>query len=79
MILTDGEIHDMEAVKGLLCESSKLPTSVIIVGVGNEQFTMMEELDCDGAMLRGQGKTAVRDIVQFVKFKECLARGNLAE
>lgn len=38
MILTDGEIHDMEAVKGLLCEASNLPTSVIIVGVGNEQF-----------------------------------------
>ena len=79
LILTDGEIHDMEQVKGLLCDSSNLPTSVIIVGVGNEQFQMMEELDSDGKMLSGQGKVAKRDIVQFVRFKECMQRGNLAE
>jgi len=52
LILTDGEIHDMSRVKNLIVNSSKLPTSVIIVGVGNEQFEMMEELDGDDALLR---------------------------
>jgi hypothetical protein len=42
LILTDGEIHDMAAVKELICKSAHLPCSIIIVGVGNEQFAMME-------------------------------------
>jgi Copine len=40
LILTDGEIHsvDMSKTKELLVEASHLPLSVIIVGVGNEEF-----------------------------------------
>jgi len=38
LILTDGEIHDMAKVQSLIVDSSSLPTSVIIVGVGNERF-----------------------------------------
>ena len=41
---------------------------------------MMEELDSDDALLRDdRGNTAKRDIVQFVRFKESIKRGNLAE
>ena len=47
LILTDGEIHDMSEVKRLVVNASKLPTSIIIVGVGNEAFELMEELDSD--------------------------------
>ena len=80
LILTDGEIHDMSQVKKLIVESSSLPTSIIIVGVGNEAFEMMEELDSDEALLRDDnGRAAKRDIVQFVRFRESMARGNLAE
>ena len=46
--------------------ASKLPLSVIIVGVGNEDFADMERLDGDENRLSHNGVMAVRDIVQFV-------------
>ena len=49
LILTDGAIHDMSKVKSLIVEASVLPTSIVIVGVGqSDEFDLMEELDCDG-------------------------------
>lgn len=80
LILTDGEIHDMYETKRLIVEASKLPCSIIIVGVGNEDFDMMVDLDSDDQILRAdKNYKAKRDIVQFVKFTEAVARGNLAE
>jgi hypothetical protein len=53
-----------------------LPLSVIIVGVGNEDFSDMEVLDSDGVVLRtALGEAALRDIVQFVDFKSCRMDG----
>ena len=50
-----------------LVEASVLPLSVIIVGVGGEDFSAMEYLDGDGGRLRdAAGRSAARDIVQFV-------------
>ena len=70
----------MSKVKELIVKSSAMPTSIIIVGVGNESFEMMEDLDCDGTLLRDDmGREAKRDIVQFVRFREAMLRGNLAE
>ena len=64
LILTDGEIHDMPQTKQILVEASKYPLSVIIIGVGKEDFELMEELDSDKSALRDNfGHTAVRDIV----------------
>lgn len=51
LILTDGMIGDMAETKRLIVESSELPTSIIIVGVGNANFNMMEELDGDDGVL----------------------------
>lgn len=51
LILTDGAIHDMDVVKERIVDASGLPTSIIIVGVGEADFSMMEELDCDGSLL----------------------------
>ena len=56
-----------------------MPASIIIVGVGNEGFQNMEVLDGDDQRLSSNGRFAARDIVQFVRFRECVARGNLAE
>jgi Copine len=47
LILTDGCIHDMDATKREIVEMSRLGISIIIVGIGNEDFGMMEELDSD--------------------------------
>ena len=80
LILTDGEIHDMSETKKMIVEASKLPCSIIIVGVGREEFSMMIELDSDDQILRDdKNNKAKRDIVQFVRFQEAIARGNLAE
>ena len=80
LLLTDGTIHDMPQTKQILCKLSHLPASVIIVGVGDADFDAMEELDGDGGLLRDDyGNACVRDIVQFVEFREAMKRGDLAE
>ena len=55
LILTDGAIHDMPETIRLIVNLSKMPCSVIIVGVGNADFSSMEELDGDGGRLRSGG------------------------
>jgi len=70
LILTDGAIHDMQQTIDAIVEMSKLPISIIIVGVGSANFSKMDELDSDDTLLRGNFGTAQRDIVQFVPFKD---------
>lgn len=61
----------MDETKKLIVDASELPLSIIIIGVGQEKFKMMKELDSDGSLLRdASGRSAKRDIVQFVKFKK---------
>jgi len=44
--------------------------SIIVIGVGAADFTKMAELDGDGGTLRDKsGRSATRDIVQFVPMK----------
>ncbi|KAG0016491.1 Copine-8 [Entomortierella chlamydospora] len=61
LILTDGAITDMDATVKALKIAGEHALSIIIVGVGNANFTNMNELDGDGGT-RNRG----RDIVQFV-------------
>jgi len=71
LILTDGEIHDMNETKDLIVECSKYPLSIIIIGIGNADFKNMKELDGDEVAIRNrEGEKALRDIVQFVEFNE---------
>ncbi len=71
LIITDGEIHDMPETKNLIVQAAKLPMSIIIVGVGNEEFLKMKELDADENVLKNSsGVAAARDIVQFVRFRD---------
>uniref|UniRef100_A0A8D0BB15 Copine-2 n=1 Tax=Salvator merianae TaxID=96440 RepID=A0A8D0BB15_SALMN len=87
LIITDGVISDMDETRHAIVQASKLPMSIIIVGVGNADFAAMEFLDGDNRVLRSYtGEEAVRDIVQFVPFrefrsapKETLAKAVLAE
>ena len=44
LILTDGKIEDMNETIDVLIEAAKLPISVIIVGIGNDDFAKMETL-----------------------------------
>ena len=70
MILTDGQIDDMQNTIDELVEASFLPISVIIVGIGNGNFGNMDVLDADDNPLYDRKKRkADRDLVQFVPFK----------
>uniref|UniRef100_A0A6I8N4F5 Copine-2 n=1 Tax=Ornithorhynchus anatinus TaxID=9258 RepID=A0A6I8N4F5_ORNAN len=71
LIITDGVISDMDETRHAVVQASKLPMSIIIVGVGNADFAAMEFLDGDHRVLRSYtGEEAARDIVQFVPFRE---------
>lgn len=71
LIITDGVITDMDQTRGAIVAASRLPMSIIIVGVGKADFTDMEILDGDDGRLRSiTGEPAVRDIVQFVPFRK---------
>ena len=72
-------INDMQATVNQIVMASRLPISIIIVGVGNADFSSMEQLDGDDGLLRDStGRPASRDIVQFVRFLDCQLKGNLA-
>lgn len=61
----------MDETRHSIVQASKLPMSIIIIGVGNADFAAMEFLDGDASMLRSNtGEEAVRDIVQFVPFRD---------
>ena len=50
------------------------------MGVGNADFSAMQELDGDdGGLRNSMGQLVCRDIVQFVEFNASMSRGDLAE
>uniref|UniRef100_A0A3B5LAL6 Copine 3 n=1 Tax=Xiphophorus couchianus TaxID=32473 RepID=A0A3B5LAL6_9TELE len=86
LILTDGVITDMDQTRAAIVAASRLPMSIIIVGVGGADFGAMEFLDSDDKLLLSPtGEAAARDIVQFVPFRHfhgnslALAQSVLAE
>ncbi|XP_076850730.1 copine-3 isoform X2 [Brachyhypopomus gauderio] len=87
LIITDGVITDMDQTRAAIVAASHLPMSLIIVGVGAADFNDMEILDGDDGRLKSpSGEPAVRDIVQFVPYRqfqnasrEALAQCVLAE
>ena len=74
LIITDGIISDMYQTKNAIINASKLPLSIIIVGVGNADFAAMNELDSDDVRLSVDGKYAERDIVQFVPLNKFISK-----
>lgn len=55
--------------------NKNLPISVVIVGVGNEDFANMVRLDGDEVAVAA----GARDLVQFVKFNEVVKRSEPAK
>ncbi|KAI9105421.1 Copine-domain-containing protein [Phlyctochytrium arcticum] len=70
LIITDGEITDMPATVDAIVRASTLPLSIVIVGVGNADFTKMHVLDGDDEPLVSNGVRCQRDIVQFVPYRD---------
>ena len=85
VVLTDGNIHDMRHTTDRIVECSPLPLSIIIVGIGDADFTNMEILDGDEEddrqkLYDSKGEAVQFDIVQFVQFNKFKNEiGQLAE
>lgn len=73
LIITDGIISDMMQTKKAIIQASKSPLSIIICGVGDAEFSAMNELDSDDQVMSVDGKSAERDIVQFVPMNQFLS------
>jgi len=63
LILTDGAVSDVYQTKQAIKAAADSPLSIVIVGIGQEDFSTMQFLD-DFAQQEG-----VRDICQFVEFR----------
>jgi len=71
LIITDGIINDMQQTVDAVVGATELPLSIIIVGVGDADFSAMDKLDADDVPLKSsKGVTMKRDIVQFVPFNK---------
>ena len=71
LILTDGCINDTQQTMDKIVEASYLPMSIIIVGIGKADFTLMNLLDGDEKPVKNsRGEPWKRDIVQFVEFEK---------
>jgi hypothetical protein len=65
LIITDGAVTDEEETKIALKYASSAPLSIVIVGVGNEDFSKMIFLDH-----LHRSDDGMRDIVKFVEFNQ---------
>ena len=72
LIITDGVINDMRQTVDLIVESSSLPLSVIIVGVGGADFTNMHTLDADDKPLvhSQTSRSMIRYVFQWLYFNK---------
>ena len=71
LLLTDGIVNDLQASIDEIVRGCYMPLSIIIVGIGDEDFKKMDILDADDVpLVSSNGETMKRDIVQFVPFIE---------
>ncbi len=71
LLLTDGVVNDLQASIDQIVKGCYHPLSIIIIGIGNEDFKNMEVLDADDIpLVSSWGETMARDIVQFVPFNK---------
>ena len=79
LMLTDGIISDMKDTADCIVEASKLPLSIIIVGIGDANFKKLQILNEDDKqpMFNSFGEIIKRDIVQFFEFNSFKDRTDL--
>ena len=82
LILTDGSVSNVEVTRQAIQAASNSPLSIVIVGIGNADFSAMQFLDdFQNGEFGGEG----RDICQFVEFsrhkynKSSLTKASLEE
>jgi hypothetical protein len=47
ILLTDGSIDDYDDTVDKIVQASNLPLSIVLVGLGNGDFTLLKKLDQD--------------------------------
>ncbi|TGZ57373.1 hypothetical protein CRM22_009940 [Opisthorchis felineus] len=72
LILTNGTVDDWIETKKAVIETSFLPISIIVIGIGGGKFADMEILDQDFGLLKVGQEQACRDNVQFVQMRRFL-------
>ena len=66
-----GRSQTPDQTRDAIVKASRLPMSIIIIGVGEANFKAMDLLDGDEGILKSlSGKPVARDIVQFVPFRQ---------
>ena len=81
LMITDGVIDDMKQTIDIIVKiaNTKVPLSVIIIGVGNADLTKMQVLDADDEpLIDSNGQAAYRDIVQFIPFNKVAASNDMS-
>jgi hypothetical protein len=73
LVLTAGNVENVKETKKQLIEASDDPLSIVIVGIGDADFTGMEFLDEHAATEEG------RDITKFVRFSDYKSFNALTE
>jgi len=81
LILIDGAFDDLNEVKNLIVEASKLPISIIIVGIGNANFDKLEIFnDKEKPIVApSNGEKIYREMVQFLRHVKFDTEDMLAE
>lgn len=74
LIITDGNPDDSDEIMSTMISSYDSPLSIIIVGVGNENFSRLEKLDGGFPFLKTLGKN--REHVKFITFPPPSEKGN---
>lgn len=71
VLLTDGNFADFQDVADAIVAAAELPLSIVIVGVGGSDKSLLDVLDGDEKRLcDSMGIPASRDIVQYVPFQK---------
>ena len=86
VLVTDGSMSDLSETIDVLVDMSNMPVSIVIVGVGEADFSKMDLLDGDTVPLVSArtGHNLTRDSVQFVRHhdytdSEALVQAALSE
>ena len=71
VIISDGNNHDLDEMIRQLIKSERYPISVCIVGVGDENFSRMLQMDSRTKPLEDKdGNKSERDMCQFVRYND---------
>ena len=71
VIISDGEIDDLQNTIDSIIESSKYPLSIIIIGVGDIVCDDMKKINGEnGKLISSDGEILKKDIVQYVHFND---------